>query len=203
MTINTNQAFLDESRKRAKQPIYLYTIENPAGDGVDLNYAGWDTDIVFNGITYQKFPITHDEISENADGELPSTSAQISNISRLIEAYMQSYDLRGKKVTIKMVYANLLDDPDCYVEFSAYIDSYTSNVKDVIFTLMSKLSVLGVQVPIGIFSKRRCQFIFKDTYCAYAGAATECDHSRAACRALGNQQRFGGHPSIKGNRAYG
>jgi len=203
MTIDTNQAFLDESRKRAKSPIYLYTIEDPAGDGNDLNFAGWDTDITFNGVEYQKFPITHDEISENASGELPSTSVQVSNISRLIEAYLQSYDLRGKKVTIKMVYANLLDDPDCYVEFSRYIDSYTSNVRDVVFTLMSKLSVIGVQVPLTIFSTRRCQHLFKGTRCGYAGAETECNHTRARCRVLGNQTRFGAQPGIRGNRSYG
>jgi len=203
MAINTNQAFLEESRKRAKVPIYLYTIEDPAGDGEDLNFAGWNTNITFNGVTYTKFPITHDEISENSSGELPSTAAQISNISRLIESYLQAYDLRGKKVTIKMVYANLLDDPDCYVEFSRHIDSYTSNVKDVVFTLMSKLSVIGVQVPLTTYNTRRCQHLFKGARCGYAGAETECNHTRARCRVLCNQSRFGAQPGIKGNRSYG
>lgn len=162
MPLDTNNAFKQETRKRATQPIFLYTIYDFDNNGTNKYFAAYDINVTFGDppVEYEKFPITHDVITENTSGEIDSTKVQLSNISRLIEYYLQSYDLRGKKVSIKMVFANLLDDSDAYVEFSNYIDSYSSNVKDVIFNLMSKFDILGVMLPGRIFIKSHCQWIF-------------------------------------------
>jgi phage-related protein len=158
--VETNSAFKEESRKQSTQPIFLYTIYDYNGTGVDLPFAAYDINVIFDGIEYQKFPITHDEITENTKGEIDNTKVRLSNIARLIEYYLQNYDLRGKKVSIKMVWANKLDDPDCYIEFSNYIDSYSSNVKDVVFSLMSKFDVLNVTIPGMIWLRDFCQWLF-------------------------------------------
>ncbi len=203
MPLDTNAAFKTETRNRSgQQPIFLYTIYDYDGAGTNKYFAAYDSNVTFDGIEYIRFPITHDEISENTSGEIDSVKVQLSNISRLIEYYLQNYDLRGKKISIKMVYANLLDDPDAYVEFSNYIDSYTSNVKNVVFNIMSKFDILNVQVPGRIFIKSHCQWLFKSTECGYTGAETSCNKTRSRCRELANQLRFGAFPSSPGGTSY-
>lgn len=202
MPLTTNNAFKEETRKRSLQPIFLYTIYDYDGQGTNKYFAAYDTNITFDGVEYLKFPITHDEITENVKGEIDTVKVQLSNISRLIEYYLQNYDLRGKKISIKMVFANLLDDPDAYIEFSNYIDSYSSNVKDVVFNIMSKFDILGVTVPGRIFIKSHCQWLFKSPECGYSGSETECNRTRSRCRELGNQLRFGAFPSAPGGPSY-
>lgn len=212
MPIEANAAFKEESRKRSTKPIFLYTVYDYKGTGEDLNFAGYDSDVDFPSsgpgkTTYTKFPITHDAISENLKGEIDGISVKLSNIARLIEYYLQTYDLRGKKLSIKLVFSNKLDDPDCYVEFSSCIDSYVSNVKDVVFSLLSKFNILNVTVPARIVSKTHCGWLFaspairatgKGQECGYLGTETECDRTRARCRQLGMAPRFGAFPSTPG-----
>lgn len=213
MPLNTNPEFKEEARQRQTQPIFLYTLYDYDGEGGNKYFAAYDSNVIFGDppIEYLKTPITHDALSENVSGEIDATRVQISNISRLIEYYLQNYDLRGKKVSIKMVFANLLEDPDAFIEFSNYIDSYTSNVKDVIFNIMSKFDILSVIVPGRIFLKSHCQWLFaspsirgmgKGQECGYTGAETECNRTRGRCRELGNQKRFGAYPSSPGGVSY-
>lgn len=205
MPLNTNVPFKKETRKRETQPIFLYTIFDYDGQGNDKHFAADDTNVKFGDpeIEYIKFPITHDVISENVSGEIDSTKVQLSNVSRLIEYYLQNYDLRGKKLSIKMVFANLLNDPDAYVEFSNYIDSYTSNVKDVVFNIMSKFDIVGVVVPGRIYLKSHCQWIFGSDECGHTIVGEEtCNKTRSRCRELNNNRRYGGFPSAPGGTSY-
>ncbi|MDD4980704.1 MAG: hypothetical protein PHC54_05500 [Candidatus Omnitrophica bacterium] len=205
MPLDANDAFKQETRKRATQPIFLYTIYDYDGAGSNKYFAAYDINVTFGDppIEYTKFPVTHDEITENISGEIDNTKVQLSNISRLIEYYLQNYDLRGKKISIKMVFANLLDDPDTYIEFSNYIDSYTSNVKDVIFNIMSKFDIFNVQIPGRIFIKSHCQWLFGSVECGHTIVGEEtCNKTRSRCRELANQMRFGAFPSAPGGTSY-
>jgi len=211
MPLDTNAAFKEKSRARSKQPIFLYTVFDYLGTGVDKCFAAYSQDVDFDGVHYDKFPITHDQITENTKGEIDTTKVQMSNVSRLIEYYLQNYDLRGKKVSIKMVYADMLDDPDAYIEFSNYIDSYVSNVKDVVFTLMSKYDILNLMLPSILWLRDYCQWEFacpairalgRGAECGYTGSQTECNRTWQRCQVLENSRRFLGARGIPGRRGY-
>lgn len=211
MPLESNNAFKQEARKRATQPVFLYTIFDYDGAGTNKYFAAYDTNVTFDSIEYTRFPITHDVITENTKGEIDATKIQLSNIARLIEYYLQNYDLRGKRISIKMVFANLLNDPDAFIEFSSYIDSYSSNVKDVVFNVMSKFDILNVTIPGRIYIKSHCQSLFASpairalglgSECGYAGSETSCNRTRGRCRELGNQVRFGAYPSTPGGTSY-
>ncbi len=211
MPLATNQAFKDKSRERSKQPIFLYTIYDYIGTSEDKCFAAYSEDVVFDSVTYEKFPITHDQITENTKGEIDTTKIQLSNVSRLIEYYLQNYDLRGKKVSIKMVYADMLDDPDAYIEFSNYIDSYSSNVHDVVFNLMSKFDILNLLLPSIVWMRDFCQWEFacpavrtlgRGAECGYTGAETSCNRTWQRCQELVNSSRFLGARGIPGRRGY-
>ena len=197
-----NATFKQEKNKEGNKPIFLYTVYDYNGAGSNLYFAEYDTDIVFDGITYQRFPITHEPIGENTQGEINTLRVIISNISRLIQAYLEQYDFRGKKVSIKLVWANQLADTDAYIEDAGYIDSYTADQENVSFLISSKFDVLGVELPLRRYSRNYCSWEFKSTECGYSGSETSCDKTLQRCKALGNQVRYGGFPAVPTRRIY-
>ena len=125
MPREVDQTFKQEKAKQENAPIFLYTLE--AYDGVnDLRLASFDQDITYDGVLYSKFPITHEFISENNQGQIEQVKVRHGNVSRLIELYLEQYDFRGKKVTIRMVWADQLSDPDAHMDDVFYIDNYSS-----------------------------------------------------------------------------
>lgn len=193
---NPNNTFLTEKDKQENQPIYLYTVVDYDGSSTDLNYASNPTDVTFDGITYGKFPITHENIKENKQGEIDKIRVTLANVSRLIQGYLELYDFRSKKVKIKTVWANHLDDPDAYIEDIFYIDSYTADQNNVVFNLSSKFDITGLTLPSRKFSRNYCRWKFKSTECGYSGGETECNKTLSRCKQLSNSKRFGGFPSV-------
>ena len=181
----------------------LVCVEGDSVESINLNFAEYDTDIVYDGITYTKFPIRHEEIGENSQGEIDSIRVSVSNINRVIQAYLEDYDLRGKKVTITLVWANQLADTDANLQFIFYIDSYTASQEIVEFTLSSKYDIIDLALPNGIYNRNYCRWKFKSTECAYAGAQVTCDKRKTTCKVLmENISRFGGFPSVPTNRIF-
>lgn len=197
-----NSNFKSEKNKPSNQPIYLYTIEDYNGSG-DLCLAEWDTDITYDGVTYTKFPIKHDEIRENSQGEIDNFKVTVANVNLLIQAYLESYDLRGKKVTITLVWANQLNDVDANIKFIFYIDNYTATQDTVEFVLSSKYDIIDLTLPRGVYNRNYCRWKFKSTECGYAGAQATCDKRKATCKTtMSNIARYGGFPSVPTQRLF-
>ena len=196
-----SNTFRTEKNKQTNKPINLYTIKEYDGAN-DLRFAEYDSDVTYQGDVYSKFPLTHENISENTQGEIDHVTVTVSNISRLIQGYLESYDLRGKKVIIRKVWANQLADPNAYTDSIYYIDSYTADENNVVFTLSSKFDVLDLELPARRYSRNYCSWKFKSAECGYAGAETSCDKTLQRCRELSNQIRFGGFPSIPTRRIF-
>ena len=197
-----NDTFKQEKNKAENQPVFLYTIYDYDNAGSNLYFAEYDSDVTYGGITYQRFPLRHEFVSENSKGEINAVKVRLSNVSRLIQAYLENYDFRGKKVSIKMVFANELSDPDAYIEDIFYIDSYTAMQEEVEFTLAGKFDVLSFELPGRRYSRNYCSFKFKSAECGYSGAETSCNKTLQRCRELGNQRRFGGFPAVPSRRIF-
>lgn len=221
--------FIIEKNKETKSPIRLYTVYNYDGAGNNRYFAEADEDIWFRtvyyltdvegnhlydvegnrlcvdydaGQTYTRFPITFDRISENTRGEIDQMRVTVSNISRLIQSDLEAYDLEKCRVSIKTVFYEYLDDTNVVIEDIFYIDSYTADEKDVVFTLSSKFDILDISLPLRKYTRNSCPWKFKGTECGYAGSETSCSRLLSRCRTLGNQLRFGGFPSIPSRRMY-
>jgi len=199
---NPNDTFKTEKNKSSNQPIYLYSIENYNGSE-DLNLAEWDTDITYDGVVYTKFPIKHDEIQENSQGAIDTFRVTVANVNRIMQAYLENYDLRGKKVTITLVWANQLNNADANIKFIHYIDNYTANENAVEFVLSSKYDIIDLTLPNGVYNRNYCRWKFKSAECGYAGAQAACDKRKATCKnTMLNIARFGGFPSVPTNRLF-
>lgn len=196
-----NSTFRTEKNSPTNKPIFLYRIYDYDGAS-DLLFAEYDSNITFNGDVYAAFPITHEFIEESGNQEISQIKLRASNISRYIQAYLEQYDLRGKRVDIILVWANQLNNPDVKIVDTYYIDSYAANEKDVEFTLTSKFDVLEVPLPSGKYLRSHCRWVFKSAECGYAGSETSCNRTFQRCQALNNVARFGGFPSIPIRRLY-
>lgn len=194
--------FVLEKNKLQNRPVFLYTVFDYDGANNNLYYAGYDADVVFDGVTYLKFPITHDQIGENTAAEIDQVKITVSNVTRSIQQYLESYDLRGKRVSIKQVFIDHLTDATCFLEDFFYIDSYSADVQSAQFTCTGKFDVLQLRIPARKFWRNYCPWRFKGTECAYAGAETTCNKTFARCEELANKSRFGGFPSIPSHRIF-
>jgi len=202
MARSLDTTFTSEKNAQTSRPVYIYTVHSFDGTK-NLCLTNYDSDIVYNGITYSAFPINHDNIGENNTGEIPSVRVSISNVSRLIQAYLETYELRRKKVTIRMIWANQLADTDAYTDDIYYIDSYTADQNNVVFTLKSKFDLMGLELPGRKFSRNNCSWVFKGAECKYAGSESSCVKTLTRCRELSNTVNYGGVPGVPSKRIFG
>jgi lambda family phage minor tail protein L len=201
MTKTTDTTFKGEKNLLENRPIHLFTVHDYDGASHNLNYAEYQTAVTYDGVTYDPFPITFDGIKENNQGQIDSVSVKVGNISRLIQGYLETYDLRGKKVTIITVWASQLGDSNANIKDIFYIDSYSANEDEVNFTLTTKFDVLNVQLPQRRFLRSYCQWKFKGAECGYSGGETSCKKTKTDCKEnKDNYERFGGFPSINPKR---
>jgi len=201
MPRNVNATFKAEKAKKENAPIFLYVLKEYNGVD-DLNFTGFDENVIFDGIVYTKFPIKHEFVAENNQGQIDQVKITLANVSRLIELYLEQYDFRGKKIIIRTVWADQLSDPDAYIDDVFYIDNYTADQSNVEFTLTGKFDVLGIDLPARRYARNYCVWKFKSAECGYAGAELTCDKTQQRCKQLGNYQRFGGFPSVPTRRIY-
>jgi lambda family phage minor tail protein L len=199
-----SSGFKSGKNSLTKRPTWLYIVENYDGNGTNLNLAEKDKDIIYSGITYQAAPMRHEEIGENSAGEVDTIRISVSNVNRIMEARLWLYDLRGKKVTIRLVWADRLNDPDAHLDFVYYIDTYTSNETTVEFTLAPKFDLLDIELPLERYSRNYCRYRdFKGEECGYTGAETTCDRRKSTCKnIMNNVARFGGQPGTPSGRIY-
>ena len=202
MVITTDATFKEEKAKQANQPVYLYQIDDYDGAGTNLYYTSYDTNITYDSQLYTRFPIRHEFIEENTQGQVDTIRLTVSNVSRAIQLYLETYDLRAKKVSIKQVWADQLADTDAYIEYIYYIDNYTADQDNVYFSLTSRFDVMDVSLPSRVFSRNFCSWIFSGTECGYSGSEVSCDKTKTRCKELSNFIAFGGFPSIPTRRAY-
>ena len=200
-----DSTFKTEKNKASNQPIFLYLIEKYNGVD-DLPLAEWDTDITYptsGGVTYTKFPIKHDQIGENSQGEIDTFKVTVSNINRTIQAYIEANDLRGKKVTLTLVWANQLADADAHIDFVFYIDTYSANQDTVEFTLSSKYDIIDLDLPAGKYNRNYCRWKFLSPECGYTTPESSCDKRKDTCKnTMNNIARYGGFPSVPTTRIY-
>jgi len=199
MPRDVNNNFKQEKNKEVNAPIYLFEIQY--SDTGWLYYTDWTEDITFDGQTYLAFPLRLNSISESGDSSINKVTVTVSNVNRRISAYLESYNgLVGRDVIIKMVWLDKLSDSNCYIEDKFTIDEVTVTEEVVNFVLAPKLDVFQIELPRRKYFRSYCMWRFKSDECGYSGNETECNKTFQRCKELGNEERFGGFPSIPKRR---
>lgn len=189
----------EKNKQESSSLIHLYEIEYETDDY--LYFCDYDQDVTFPAVSggqlYAKFPISHDQLSENSDGSVDQVRVSVANADRTLGGYVELYNgLRGMRVNIKTVFVTLLDDASACIEDTFVVDSGVITETECSLLCTSRLDVLDVQLP-GRRFLNRCPWTFKGTTCLYSGSGTVCDKSLTTCQAFNNVERFGGFPGCR------
>ena len=226
----TSDDFTEVKNAPTNAPVWLYRVATDDDPSHDLFLAESDQDVMYfkdanTPQLYQAAPIRHSGIGENTDSEIDTLKITWGNINREAQAYVEQRDgLRGKKVTIRQIFRELLGDPAACVQDIYTVDAVRMTVEAAEFTLTTKLDVLSVMVPIRKFNRHFCAWRYKCDGCwltkytpegfpdgtfsepedfkVFGGGSDSCDKTLTDCERHNNHQRFGGFPGVPGKTVF-
>jgi lambda family phage minor tail protein L len=205
--------------------IELFVLElNATQHGVNETYrfhAGTNmddnTDVVWAGNQYLRFPVEADGFAYEGKGQLPRPRIRVSNILGNITGILLTIPggLGGAKVTRIRTLARYLDavnfpggtnpygTPDPTAEFPReiyYIDRKTIETRDVVeFELAAAFDLAGVRAPKRQCIASICQWVYKSAECGYVGSLPTCTKTLDDCKRHFGQKAalpFGSFPGI-------
>jgi len=151
-----------------------------------------------SGTRWVAFPFELGEVSENSKGELPSLQLKVSNVTRIIQQYLEQY-AGGTDATVilRVVMSEHLDltTPELTEVFS--VKSTSTDTMWAYFNLGPDYA-LTQRFPTDRYMQNFCPFKFKGIKCGYSGPLTTCNKTLKDCRERNNSKRFGGFPGIPG-----
>lgn len=165
-----------------------------------LYWADWDVDVTWKDQVYTHKVIKHSEITHSSDGRINDVQVSIGNVDRMIQYFIELYDLVGRKVRVIEIFEGI----EAYLSYTFTINKITAKKDVAAFTLGMGFDFLIEELPNRRMFSRRCGWIFKgsDGNCNYQGADTTCSKSFLECKRKGNLANFGGFPGILNERIY-
>ena len=145
---------------------------------------GLRQNIVWQGNTYQAFPIEASGFDYSGSGQLPRPKIKAANLTGAITAIVLQYDdLLGAKITRKRTLAKYLDavnfpggvnaTADSTAEFPDdvfFVERKVSETRDVVeFELAAAFDVAGVQLPRRQIIQNVCVWRYRGGECGYTG----------------------------------
>lgn len=126
-------------------------------------------------VTFYPFDIKRGDITQDTDGNLPSTTVQLSNVTRESAKWVEmGAGVHGRPVHLCIVHSAHLDAPEHAIEIPFTCDSVSISETTVALELRA-FPLFDVQVPQDRFGDRRCTFVYKDPEtCAYNGTMESC-----------------------------
>lgn len=166
--------------------VFSLDMSNTTSGGTLYFHAGTNelTDpIVWQGVTYEPWPIKASGFDKSGQGTLPRPKIQVSNFKGVISAEVQANDdLVGCKITRKQTLARFLDaenfkdgnpnaDPNQHFpDETWFVEQKTLETRETVeFELSSVFDLMGVQLPSRQIIKNSCPWKYRGAECAYAG----------------------------------
>lgn len=169
------------------------------------------TDVIFNSITYTRFPIEAEGFEKSGQGQQPRPTVRVANITGLIGALSRdNQDLVGVKFTRRRTFLKYIDavnfesgvnnlaDPNAQLPVEIwYFDRKSSeNSIFVEWELSSATDMTGAAIPKRQVIANVCLWTYRSTECGYTGGAVanainepvtdlaldKCSQSLTGCR---------------------
>lgn len=179
--------------------------------------------VVWQGQTYQPFPVEGSGWDRSAQGTLPRPTLRISDLTGLVGVLVRSYQgLAGARVIRKRTLATYLDavnftagnpQADPLTHWPDQVWEVARRTRDnglaIEFELRAAIDVAGVQLPLRQIIQNTCAWQYRSPECGYAGAAVAdlndqptSDPAQDKCsrRLAGCRLRF---PNALGGLPYG
>ncbi len=187
-----------EKNKIASTSPWIVLLEIKVSDTEILRICNNTEDITFQSNTYYAMPFDISATQSNAKGEIPTVTLQVSNVSRMLQPYIEQY-AGGVGMQVKLIVVNASYLSENYSELEMVFDilATEADANWVYFTLGTP-NPLRRRFPQYRYIAEHCQWNFKSAECGYTGAATECKRTFEWCRLLGNTKKFGGYKGLSG-----
>lgn len=178
---------LSQAAKQVKNALFdtgvyivFLTLSNKSKT-VTLRICSNTDNLTFKGEEYTAFPFSIDEINESNKGELPSISINISNVERIVQAYIdQDPDLgSGWSVQIDISHNSNLDEPEITYNF---VTNGVSCDEQTVSISCEIRNPIRSQFPRVRMLPNACQHTFTKGGCNYTGSDTQCLKTLTACR---------------------
>lgn len=174
-----------------------------------------NANVVFNGITYTRFPIEAEGFEQNGTGQQPRPTVRVANITGLIGALSRdNADLVGVKFIRRRTFKKYLDavnftggvnptaDPNAQLPVEIwYFDRKVGEDRMFIeWELASASDMTGLMLPRRQVIANSCTWVYRSTECGYAGGAvatradvrtTDINQDACSRRLTGCRLRFG------------
>lgn len=203
--------------------IQLFELDMSAVGGTTVYFhAGTNelqSNVVWQGKTYQPLPIEAEGFDINSKGALPRPKIRVANINGIFSAAVrESDDLVGCKVTRRRTFAKYLDavnfasgtnpfaDPNQHlVDDVWYVERKTTENRYIVeWELASAFDLQGVMLPYRQIIQNSCPWRYRGPECGWLGGYYDTndkptgDSSKDVCskRLSGCKARFGPYAII-------
>lgn len=179
-------------------------------DFVEILYPGEDAVRIcsdnqittWNGHTWYPADFQPPQIKESKNSQIPDVTFAFADIEQTVIPIIDKYNgAIGAEVNLYTVLSTMLDsDVPEREENMELLGANVSHDSIVTFDLGAE-NLQDRKCTPNRYLKNHCTNTFKGDRCGYAGAETDCDFTFSRCKALGNQRRYRGFPSV-GNIGY-
>jgi len=190
-----SEALIREKNRLATPSVWIILLEITLTDSTTLRLARNTEDITFDGDVYTAFPFEIDSIGQHSKGEIPTVRLKISNITQLMQPYLEELE-GGIGSTVKIIVVNSAHLSEDYSELEMTFDviACNSTAQWVTFTLGAP-NPLRQRFPLNQYIAMHCRWRVNSIECGLSGET--CNRTLKRCRELGNSVRFGGFVGMR------
>ena len=203
--LNLQAAAIIEKNKVWQQSAWLTMLEiQDARLPDNIRIVCSNKNVIWGGLEWVAFPFEISSVKQNKN-EVPKVPVKISNITRVMEQYIEQYDgFVGKTVILRVINTAgatqneagaFVVTTDAVVEETFTVQSVSSDSTWATFNLGGSLPIMQ-RFPARRILKDFCPFTYKGIECAATSGLATCPKTLTACRERGNSTRFGGEPAI-------
>jgi uncharacterized phage protein (TIGR02218 family) len=167
------EQYKSEAGKDANRPIELYDLYLGSQNSCDAEtyYFStdnrrvyfWNPDSVLQ--YYQPIKVTRSAIPASNQLEIEAVSGEFDNVDRLWSNWLNTVDLRGKRVVVRKVFLDLLNDQThAKVMFDGIINA-VSELTELSVKLECKSKLKSLSLETGRLQQLYCNYIFGDEFC--------------------------------------
>lgn len=166
--------------------VELYLLDaTDQGVGTVIYFTAGTSSVQHNGITYSPMDVQIDGMEYTAQGQLPTPTVTIGNVSKTIQAEVIAHnDLLGAKLTRRRTFEKYLDgQPEAdsgaiFADDVYYFNRKTAHNKYFIkWELMSEISYEGQQIPKRVVLRDVCTHRYR----VYDTTTSGFDYTDSTC----------------------
>ena len=195
--LNLSQQALIEANSLHSDGVWLILLEIQLSSLEDPVRIVRNTEnITWGGHEWQAFSFEIGDVTEDSKGELPTLSIKVSNVTKVLQPYVEAArGGNGSPVILRVVNSKVLGNNFAEVEEEFVVQHATCDNMWVTFELGGD-AILNSRFPPRRILKNRCPYVYKGIECGSTSSLTSCPRTLEACEERKNSLRFGGEPGI-------